>query len=297
MRDGREPLVLVYFRELRLDLEKNTDREAILKLYTARGQAEDLLASTIRRGLVYYAERISQAFQLRERPASKLARLVAKLCPTEHPVAPDFVLDTLNAEVRGGPNDGYLWNVGGTISRHPFLAITADEAATLVRDIEETKAVDARRELDQLQGEFDTLTRAKALAESDRERKSLASQLTRLEERMGELEEHLIPLTRRRDELRAEIEELAGRIKLAERTFAEGHNLRKAQAIRDVLGTKGMILCHFDYGPRKTRPRPSRQPKSKPRKRCTFRGIEVVLSSSEDDPPPPTCSAGGGSGR
>ena len=84
------------------------------------------------------------------------------------------------------------------------------------------RRTDRDRELDQLQGEFDTLTRAKALAESDRERQSLASQLSRLEERMDELEEHLTPLARRGDELRSEIERRKARIEAAERAFAEG---------------------------------------------------------------------------
>ena len=116
----------------------------------------------------------------------------------------------------------------------------------MVREIEEAKAVDARRELDQLQGEFDTLTKAKALAESDREKKSLASQLFRLEERMDELEEHLVPLMKRRDELTKELEELKERIADAERLLADGEPLVKAEAVRQVCP---QVFLHFGREP------------------------------------------------
>lgn len=256
--------------------------------HSPKGRAEVLLASTLRRGLAYYAERIRETFGLRQKPESKLSRLVAAICPAgcPEPEGVPLLSEALKANVTDGPADLYIKNPSGpeVIPSRPWsLFVDAGRVAALVREIEETKATVARQGLDQLQGEFDTLTRAKALAESDRERKSLQSQLRRIEERMDELEEQLAPLTRRRDELRLEIEELKARIGTAERAFANGDNLRKAQAVRDILGPDGMILCHFEYHGRQTKARPSRQPKSKARKRCVFKRIEVVLSASADD--------------
>src|SRR5262249_49584567 len=88
--------------------------------------------------------------------------------------------------------------------------------------------------LDQLQGEFDTLTRAKAMASSDREKKSLDSQLFRINERMDDLEDHLVPLAKRKAEIVKEIAELRSRVEEAERVLEQGGGMAKAEAVRQV---------------------------------------------------------------
>jgi hypothetical protein len=230
-----EAVIVEHLRGLQADLRGSNDREAVLRLYTLRGQKEDVLTETICKGMAYYFQRLKDTFELDQKPDSKLAKLLEKA--GMHPM---YLQKAIRANLTDGPTDVYRWEAGGKT-----LLWSADDIATTVREIEETKGTVARQMLDQLQGEYDTLTRAKALAGTDRERKSLASQALRLEERMDDLEEHLTPLTKRRDDLLAEINGLTARIAEAESVFAQGENYAKAEAVRSILGEKGRILLHF----------------------------------------------------
>jgi hypothetical protein len=155
--DQVEAFVLERLGKLRGELSRSDDRSKTLELYRLKGQQMDLLAETIRRGAAYYAETKPGCAPF----GSRLADLLT-LLPLDETVE-------LCRQTAIGSCDG----------QKPETELETNEGGVPVRDVrdlvterEPLKAGPARQALDQEQAAYDNLTRAKALAQVEREQQS-----------------------------------------------------------------------------------------------------------------------------
>jgi DNA invertase Pin-like site-specific DNA recombinase len=250
LHQDAERLVLDYLAKLKIDLTTGTDREAILKLYALRGQKEDLLAQTIRKGVQAYSAEVRKLFGAGGRLGGMVDRLEAAFNGLARlkgrggkPLFGESAVEvTIAAFLKGMALRLFSYGKGGAD------LMTGEDVGRLITAIEDEKATAARVKIGRLQAEYEQIVLSKALAKSDRERQVMEGLIAKREDEIAALEEHLTPLTVRRDELKQEIKALQDRIGEAEKALAEGENLAKAEAVRQVLGK---VYLHFGEERRK----------------------------------------------
>jgi DNA invertase Pin-like site-specific DNA recombinase len=135
-----------------------------------------------------------------------------------------------------------------------FDRIPPDVAARIDR-LERAKTVLARQLLDQLETEHRKMTLERARCSSERQRGVLDDELSRIEERIGELETALVPMLKHVERLEDKSVELGDRILELEKMINEGGNRMQGAAVGDLFER---VVLHFEDRTKQPRKRTER---------------------------------------
>jgi DNA invertase Pin-like site-specific DNA recombinase len=226
-----ERIVTGRLKELRVSLASDSERDAILSLYAAKGRKVDDIAKLLRDGALDYADLLLERFA-GDGGGGRLGEMVREF---------KALFDGAGSG-REAVLDFLLWEAADIDPDDDTAGIDAAALAKLMAAIEEEAAACAGRRLAMLQADLATIVDAKLRAASERERAILNARQAEIEERMDELDQHAKPLGQRHADLLEEVRTLAGRIEAAEAALADGENMRKAEAVRVALGR---VYLHF----------------------------------------------------
>jgi DNA invertase Pin-like site-specific DNA recombinase len=224
--------------EMKISLESDCEREAILSLYATKGRKLDDVARLLKDGALEYVDLLLDRFA-GDGGGGELGEMIREFR--------SWFGDPLSGDTREAALDfAFVQPSRLEPSGEPLVDVLKPDPAALARlmgAIEKEAAACATRRLAVLRADLKAVVESKMRATSERERAILNARQAEIEARMDELDQHAKPLGERYGDLMDEVRTLSARIEAAEAALAEGENMHKAEAVRLALGR---VYLHFD---------------------------------------------------